>query len=295
MNKQPIQLRKIRDFGQCIGDALAFLKEHFKPLVGSTLAIAGIFLALEMVSLYIHLSGVFLKASEDGYGGLRSMSNTYTTTHLVSFITTMLAYMVIVCSVNAYVAVYLENSHKKPTLAEVWSYLTYYFWRVTGGLLLSYFVLILGFLLCVVPGIWLIPISSLIIPVIIIENSGFNYAMDRSIKLVKDNWWFTFGVIFVSGIIAMIPGYFVGIIIALVGGASVYFSTGQVGSSFGLGLSLIQVFLQILYIFPVLAATICYLSLVEEKEGVGMMDRIAAFGEKKEEENGYSGDYEEQY
>ncbi|MBE7177224.1 MAG: hypothetical protein INR69_12510 [Mucilaginibacter polytrichastri] len=292
MNKPPLELRRIRDFGQCIADSFRFLKENFKPLTRSVLAICGIFILASFITTYLQYSQMFNGIEERS----APLQTRFGFSYFANLIALSLAYFALFTTINAYVALALNKKNEKPVLAEVWAYVTYYFWRVAGAFILGYIVLVLGFVLCLVPGIWMFPIFTMIFPVIMIENASFGYAVERSRFLVKDNWWPTFGVIVVSGIIGTIPGYFIGIIIGIISGVSMYFYTGGIGKALGIGFAFMQAVFQLVYIFPAIASTIWYLSLVEQKEGVGIMERIAALGEAETGEDpdpGYSEDFDE--
>jgi hypothetical protein len=81
----------------------------------------------------------------------------------------------------------------------------YAFSRLGGLILLALLIAIvvgLGFLLFIIPGVIFLVFLAVAVPAFIIERLGVTESMSRSWNLVKGNWWFTFGVIIVAGIIA---------------------------------------------------------------------------------------------
>jgi len=80
----------------------------------------------------------------------------------------------------------------------------YAFSRLAGLIGLAFLVAIVvfvGFLLFVIPGIIFLVFLAVAVPAFIVERLGATESMSRSWKLVSGNWWFTFGVIIVAGII----------------------------------------------------------------------------------------------
>jgi hypothetical protein len=72
--------------------------------------------------------------------------------------------------------------------------------------------LVIGFVLLIIPGIWLYGAWSVRVPAMVIERAGPFRALGRSRRLVKGRWWPTAGVLLVSQIM-------VGVLGALTGGA----------------------------------------------------------------------------
>jgi hypothetical protein len=62
----------------------------------------------------------------------------------------------------------------------------------------------LGFLACIVPGVYLYVAWSVAVPVLLLENARGRAALKRSRALVRDRWWPTAGAILVSLILSVI-------------------------------------------------------------------------------------------
>lgn len=76
--------------------------------------------------------------------------------------------------------------------------------------------LILGFILLIIPGIWLYGAWSVRVPALLIERRGPFRALGRSRRLVKGRWWPTVGVLAVSAVMVMVlSGVIVGALTAV--------------------------------------------------------------------------------
>jgi hypothetical protein len=121
---------------------------------------------------------------------------------------------------------------------------------LVAGVLASIAIAI-GLVLLIVPGLILITIWAVIIPVVVIERSGALESFGRSRRLVKGNAWQVFGVL----VVVVVGAFIVQILIAaLIGGVSDSFA----------GFSL-AVLLTTLLTIPLtaLAASVIYFELKE--------------------------------
>ena len=80
----------------------------------------------------------------------------------------------------------------------------------------------LGFLLLIVPGLFLLTIWAVIAPVIVLERAGVLPAFGRSRELVRGNGWPVFGVIVLLFLIVIAIGLVVGVIAGAIGEAGRY-------------------------------------------------------------------------
>jgi len=278
--KQPIELRKLRDFGQVINDAFGFFKENFKVLIKSLLIICGFFLLMGTVTTtftYMNMSYMYS-------GGLNNVDSfqSHGIPYLISVLINSLVLVLTQASIHlvtlCYISVYLQKNNTKPTFAEVWAYFKYYFFRVVGSGLLIIILTCVAFVLCIIPAFYVMPIFYLIIPIIVIENSSFSYAWNKSFRIIKNNWWFTFGVIFIMGIIVGSADGIASLPLSLIGILSKYLSLKSFTLPLIILFSILHNLIILAYCIPAIAITLCYFDLSEQKEGTGIMDRIANFG-----------------
>ena len=77
----------------------------------------------------------------------------------------------------------------------------------------------IGLLLLIVPGLYLLTIWAVIIPVIVIERSGPMDAFGRSQRLVRGRGWYVFGTLVLLYIIQLIASVLLGLILSALPGA----------------------------------------------------------------------------
>ncbi len=119
---------------------------------------------------------------------------------------------------------------------------------------------------------------SLVFIVRIEEEITFFAALKRSKNLIKDNWWFTFGLTLVVGLIQSfilyalyIPTYVVMFFITFSGVGS---DTGNFSKILFIVTSIITSLGAILYTISTLAIAFQYYNLVERKEAPGLLQKV---------------------
>jgi hypothetical protein len=98
------------------------------------------------------------------------------------------------------------------SLGETVSAATPYIWAVAGASILAGIAITVGLFLVIVPGLWLITIWAVLIPVIVIERSGVFAAFGRSHRLVKGYGWHVFGTLVLVFIILIVVDIVLGVI-----------------------------------------------------------------------------------
>jgi Membrane domain of glycerophosphoryl diester phosphodiesterase len=81
---------------------------------------------------------------------------------------------------------------------------------IVAGILLALAIAI-GFLLLIVPGLYLLTIWIAVIPAIVLEDRGIGEAIGRSRELVRGNGWNVFGVIVLTFLILLGLGIVIGL------------------------------------------------------------------------------------
>jgi hypothetical protein len=280
--KDKIEFKKIREFGDIIGDTLLFIKQNFKPLMAAFFSLSGIFILGGILSSIIAQTQlVGLTEGAGTYGGgpiakIYSMGFSY----VLVIIFLILSYTSMYVSVLSYISLYVEKGNLPPSVAEVWAYFKYYFFRMLGsGLLMSIF-LGLCFLCCIIPGIYVFPAVTLFYVVMIIENGNFSHAFERSFKLLKNEWWITAATLLVIYIIFYACSMIVqlpAIIIVMVGAFT--HAEQPITKTYAVVSSISQQISYIFMILPIICSTFIYFNLVERKESLGLLNRIDGLGQ----------------
>lgn len=298
MNQQKIEFQKYRDFGQVINGTFEFIRHNFLPLLKSIIFIVGPFILLSGI-----FSGLYQKDIFSFNSTTTSLSN-FGIVSLLYLIALFLSMITMVSVVYSYVLIYLQRTDESPIqIDEVWLGVKSNILKVVGitiligiiiGVIGITFFLPLFFIfnvqsnpLAMIPIIFLVMIPiiyfsnklTLTYFVSLYENIGAVDSMKRSIFLIKNKWWFTFGLVIVlsfiqgfMGFLFQIPQY-----IAMI--------TVMFNSMDGTGVdgvteiiiiitSIIAAFNFVFYAISLIAIAFHYFSLVEQKEAKGLIEKI---------------------
>jgi len=279
-----VEFSRIRDFGEIINDSIHFIKQNFKALFTPLLYICLVFILASMITgILIQVKTIDLIGTSRA-GSLGALSSTaflagfginYVLYGLFYFLSFTVVQLVTLCFID----LYKKNDNTPPSKEAVWVACKTHFWRFTLVSLLLNLILVFATAFCLVPGIYLFPITSLVYAIVIVDDAPFDQALTRSFTLIKDNWWKTFGVLFIVWLIA----YFSVSLFALPGSvmtmSGFFFGESPTLSLIGSILTVVvQSFGMLVYALPTTALALCYFSLSEQKEGTGLMARIANIG-----------------
>ncbi len=287
----PFNFQRQRDFGEIISDSFTFFKDNFKSLMRPLLTICGFFIVICGISY-----GIFQNQQLEFQNQVMSNPQnlydvpTRTAWYWVSFGIYYLSFLLLTFSISlttyCYIAVYkTKETDEKPTMLEVWGYYKYYFWRCVGAGILVLLLVGAGTVLCVLPGIYVAVALSLVLPVMVIENTSFSVAISKAFNLIKGNWWATFGIIFIMSLI-------VGIISGVGSVPVVILTILKMVMKLDFNLMPFFVIAGVIYCFLMLAQSLlaissclCYFSYEEQKEGTGLLNRIDNLGQQKNDDN----------
>lgn len=291
--KEPnIELAKPRDFGEIIGDTFGFIRQNFKNLVKNYFIFCGFFIVAGILATtmsqyrIMNLQSEIVRQGPTTFSGISDMWGSI----VALLIFSLLGYCANIAIVTCFVSLYKHNGSVPPTTEELWSYFKQCFLRTAVAVLVTGVLFVFGFALCLIPGIWLFPIMGLIVPIMIIENSGFGYAFNRAFSLINNNWWVTAGAVFVLWLVAYIMMAIVSVPTQAVNIFREIIKPGQQAipqlSLLTIILSaVLQQFLQILLMIPTIGFCLCYFNLSETKEGTSLLNRINKFGESNHQTN----------
>ncbi|MFZ1279621.1 MAG: hypothetical protein WAR59_02215, partial [Ignavibacteriaceae bacterium] len=226
MNPQKIEFQKYRDFGQVINGTFEFIRHNFLPLLKSIIFIVGPFILLSGI-----FSGLYQEDIFSFNNTTTSLSN-FGIVSLLYLIALFLSMITMVSVVYSYVLIYLERTDESPIqIDEVWLGVKSNILKVVGitiligiiiGVIGITFFLPLFFIfnvesnpLAMIPIIFLVMIPiiyfsnklTLTYFVSLYENIGAVDSMKRSIFLIKNKWWFTFGLVIVLSFIQGFMGF----------------------------------------------------------------------------------------
>jgi len=268
--QEKIELNRIRTFGEIIEDSIEFFKQNWRQLLRSYFTICGFFWVLSLLTAILNQvqAAQRLAIGESQFGFM----------YFLSIVLGLVSGIVIVLAVLSFMALYKEKDNEAPSTEEVWSYVKYFFFRVFGSYLALIVCLGAGLLCCIIPFFYLAVVFSIIFPIMIMENSTFGYAFSRSFQLIKKRWWQVLGVIIVSEIIIMVAMMAVGIPVTLVALGAKFLTNVNGTSVYTYATIIFGHLLQVLYPLPLIAVTLSYFSLTEEKDEGALYQRIMNIG-----------------
>jgi len=297
MNQQKIEFQKYRDFGQIINASFEFIKQNFGSLLKSLTFIVGPFLLVTGILLGFYQKSIF---SLYNMTSLSEMGIVFVLLIISVFLTVQ---MLLVTSYS-FILIYLEKQEFFVIqIEEVWEGVKKNFLKVLG---ITFFLILLSIVAIIVFGVlvvvsinatsnpflvfllfllWMIPFGYLMVKLTLIymvslyEKSGVIQSMQRSFYLTKNKWWFTFGLVFVLGLIEAFMGFVFQIPQYIVMFATMFNSmdgTGVDGVTeiIIIVTSVISAFQYLLYFISIIALAFYYFSLVEQKEAKGLLEKI---------------------
>ena len=276
---ETVEFKKRRDFGQVINDTFTFIRQNIKPLIKTYFTFCGLFVLASMATLLLQQFKMVNVINT--VGGMRHTRGIglYGIEYFLSLIFSYASYSSMTVAVLSYIAIYVQKGNQTPTLDEVWGFFKYYFFRVFGSSFLLMLLLIIGFMFCLVPGFYLFPFIAMMFPIMVIENSSLSYSFSRSFSLIKENFWVTFGTLIIVWIIVYACTTLIVLPTSLFNMLAMFSSKNpQMSLTLSLITTVLQSLCQVFTIVPIITISLMYFNLVEEKESVGLMERISNFG-----------------
>jgi hypothetical protein len=267
--KQRIELNQVREVGDIISDTFIFFKQNIKPLLKAYFVIGGIFI---ITGIFISVMINMQFANEVGVRALFSFAG------FLKVLLGILNYNVLILTGLSYLALYKEKNNQPPDVMEVWRYFKYYFFRVLVIQILLAFAFGIGIFMCFIPGIYLLPVFSLVIPIMVIENANIEYSLKKAFKIIKANWWLTFGTLLLISIITTVVMFVFLVPAALIFGGSQWLTGLNSNSAYSWVQPVITQVCQVLWLLPIIAITLVYYTLTEQKEASSLVNRIKMFG-----------------
>lgn len=287
----PINVRKVRDVGDVLNVTFQFIRQNAMPLGKAILYIGGP--AVVISTIIGAIWQIFFLQSISGEALTDPLSGAYWT-----FMGGTMGYAVLISTplslvgmvvVYGYLKIYPTHGSQPIEVSDVWAVTRQYFFRILGITYAIFLLMGLGFLINIIPCagsivflggmIYMLVVWSIMYPMYFVEDIGFTAAMKRSRTLIKGHFWESFAVLFIAWVVmailmmliyipAIVLGVFQGVFAVDIGALPTYnVSTALFGLIGGIGMTM-------LYAIPIVAATFQYFSLVEQKDRVGLRERV---------------------
>ncbi|WP_127844148.1 hypothetical protein [Psychroflexus aestuariivivens] len=203
MNNNYIKFKQKRDLGATISDTFAFIRNEYKAIFRLYFRHVGVVLLLLVAAstYYQYQSLNITTGSQFGNSSfLSELLPNLGIAFIAMIVLSIVYYSLTICTISGLIKSYVNNQGEINE-DEVRDLVNQKFLKMSGVIVLIGIILIVAFMLCFLPGIYLMVPFSLVVYVMIFQNKGFSDAVTESFKLIKDNWWITFATILVIGIL----------------------------------------------------------------------------------------------
>ena len=213
MQNNFIQFKKQRDFGSIISDTFQFIRLEYKTIFNLYLKHVGwmllILVAAGTYYQYASLNTLDTISMSDGLDEYLIETLLSSGLSLLILVLASVAYSALsVVTINGIIKSYVSNQGEIKD-EEVKQTISRFFGSILGSTVIVGIIVFIGFILCILPGVYLFVPLSLIFSVIVFQEKSFSEAFSECFKLIKQNWWITFATILVITIlIALVSGIF---------------------------------------------------------------------------------------
>ncbi|WP_372639702.1 hypothetical protein [Ancylomarina sp.] len=279
MNENYLNLHEKREFGDVISAIFMFLKQNLGRIFKILIIYVAPFALLYGISSSI---GSYKLLSSIGNGNALDPFANFNSAMLLSYFFMFLSYSMVYGVILEYMKLYQEEGPQFD-LARVGTELMKDIRKILWTSFIVGLLIVVGFMFFIIPGIFLAVCFSLVLSMRIFENISLGDALGRSFKLIKNNWWSTFLILFIVGLITGVLGMVFGIPVGIYQTISTLHMTQNGGMELNQPLmillytiaSLGTVMLQTL---PIMGIAFQYFNLVEEKESANLLKELETIG-----------------
>ncbi|WP_047244779.1 hypothetical protein [Maribacter thermophilus] len=294
MKPNYIEFKKQRELGDVLTDTFAFLRSEFKTFFSTYFKIVGPFLAVMVISLvaYLYYGGnSFNLMVEDRWNQGTNLATIFVIA-LIYFCSIITVYTMSQSTVLHYIKSYANgkgtidfDNIKKEVYDSFWSFIGL---GIMVGLSLG-----VGFMLCIIPGIYLYVPLILSFSIMVFNKMGATDAYSYSFKLIKEEWWITFATLFVIGIIIVVASYAFAIPSIIYQWLKIGIFSGEIDAESVMTVTKDPIYILLnvlntvgqflLNLISVIATVFIYFNLNEKKNFTGTYERIENLGKSLEE------------
>jgi len=278
--KPNIKFELQRNFGEIFNDSFSFVSQEFKKLVKSLFYFTGPFILIGTTCFGISQYSLF-----SGSSNLlnQSISGQFSLIYFIGIFFLFFGVIMLMNTVYSYIKLYTENGYDNFTVENVWYEVKQNFWNIflTNFLLTIIYAVsgLISILFIMIPFIYLSTATIFVVPIKIFEKKTFKVAFSRSFYLIKNRWWFTFGLIILSSLVINILSAGISLPLTTISGIITYSTElaedNKLWSIIMLiyySLAIISYYILFSVIFIII--TFQYFNLLEEKEHPSLFERI---------------------
>jgi hypothetical protein len=209
LSSDRFQLRQLRSFSDTISLIFDITRSGFKPMLLSTLRICGPWLVIGAIATTFLLAEFFTLIANQS-SAVDEWDPMYSDTFLDSLPSVLLSLFVsiIVLSIGAalqmcivYVSIRHYADHGEfPDHDTVRVGMRRYFWRALFAAIVSNIMVSIASQFFYLPGIYLSVPLGLLAMTVVAEDTDIGKGLSRVFALIKDRWWYSFGILLVVGL-----------------------------------------------------------------------------------------------
>ncbi len=285
-----IEFKKERDLGAIISDTFKFIRENWKEYFLTVLKIVGPVLVgavVLIVLFFMSFSDTMNDFTNQNIEPASFLSNIFSWFAVIIFAFAIL-YTLLSMSSLYFIKSYIENNGN-PKFSDVKTNVLRNLWKF---ILLGFTVtisVVIGSVLCYLPGIYLMVTLSLATSIMVFEGKDVSDSFSHCFTLISGNWWNTYGVIIVVGLLILVLGqvFSVPVYIYQMIETGTFLGSDdptQTISLFKDPIYLIlnvasTVFQFVLYSITLISSAFIYFDLNEQKNQTGTLEQIDSLGE----------------
>ncbi len=276
MQQHYLELRIRRELGTILSDSFAFVRLTIKPLFNVLLKTTGVYFLISVL-----LSGLYQYASAAVWVTTDPLY--FSVVLLLMLLGSILFFTSAAAAVYSFMENYMTNKgniEEEVIIQESRSKMAQ---LILLGLI-SYFLMVVGFLFFIIPGFYFLVPFALIFPIFCFEQLGKRDSIKAAFKLTSGYWWVTFGTLFVVGLIIGIISFVFQLPGTVYLGGKTFFTISEGGEAFsGDFIYLILATIgsaasSLLSIILIIAIGLVYFDLDEERNRTGLKAKLDDLG-----------------
>ena len=290
-----MEFYKKRQFGDKINATFTFLRENAWFYIKQQLIVAGPILLIVNI-LMNRLSVDFFGFAEGEFTAdmLISFFQVYGLALIANLIT---ATLVPIITFN-YMKAYQQYPPAMINTQMVTKNLGTKFFMLFGFNLIAFFLILIGFFIFLIPGIYLAIVMALGSSIIVFEDNNPIDAIGRAFTLIKGKWWSTFGLLLVMTLIGYVISALFGLPRTIVFGLKAFTTAAEGGelstlADMSLGEEILSIVFSVLetfgsillYSLTYMTMAFQYFNLVERRESRGLMTKIEGMDVEQDDDD----------
>lgn len=283
MQNNYIQFKQKRELGEIINATFKFIRENYKILFKYFMSLVGpsFILLIAALSYYTYTVPASILQSMDFSSG------DFIIGFSVLGLSLLIYYSYLYATIYHYIKSYMKHEGETDE-NEISEGVKNDFGRLVILFLVAAILMFAGFVLFIIPGIYLFVPLSLVAAIMVFKQTNLTDTISYAFTLIKDNWWMTFITLIVAGLLVYIIGlvFQIPLIIYTLVKMMTMVQEGGSAADIASNSDWILIVLQVLasliqYILTSITAIVIafvYFSLNEEKNLTGTFEQIDNLG-----------------